>query len=162
MTLLEHEKTLYLHRKKGKRWKKEFLHPPKKWSNYLQLKSYVNNTPVKTAIYSRFTAQHVYSHWDLVNNWILKHAVCLNCLSQIWPRKQKLHRSGGGYSLSFDAPTPRFAPPWSLASLRRAKVRSENKERCYCKITNLTIVEFSAIQTFFQQVTVHKDWKSPS
>ena len=30
----------------------------KKWSNYLQLKSYVNNTPVKTAIYSRFTAQH--------------------------------------------------------------------------------------------------------
>ena len=24
----------------------------KKWSNYLQLKSYVNNTPVKTAIYS--------------------------------------------------------------------------------------------------------------
>ena len=30
----------------------------KKWSNYLQLKSYVNNTPVKTAIYNRFTAQH--------------------------------------------------------------------------------------------------------
>ena len=75
---------------KGKRRKKEFLQPPKKWSNYLLLKSYVNNTPVKTAIYNRFTAQHVYPHWDLVNNWILKHAVCLNCLSQIWPRKQKL------------------------------------------------------------------------
>ena len=53
MTLLGLEKTLYLHRKK-----EEFLQPTKKWSNYLQLKSYVNNTPVKTAIYSRFTAQH--------------------------------------------------------------------------------------------------------
>ena len=64
MTLLGLEKTLYLHRKKG-----EFLQPTeKKWSNYLQLKSYVNNTPVKTAIYNRFTAQHVYPHWDLVNN----------------------------------------------------------------------------------------------
>ena len=58
--------------------------------------------------------------------------------------KEAKARSGGGYSLSFDAPTPRFAPPWSLASLRRAKVRSENKERCYCKIAYLTIVEFSA------------------
>ena len=45
MTLLGHEKTRYLHRKKEK---EEFLQPPKKWSNYLQLKSYVNNTPVKT------------------------------------------------------------------------------------------------------------------
>ena len=48
--------------------RKNFYNRQKKWSNYLQLKSYVNNTPVKTAIYNRFTAQHVYPHWDLVNN----------------------------------------------------------------------------------------------
>ena len=30
MTLLEHEKTLYLHKKKGKRRKEEFLQPTKK------------------------------------------------------------------------------------------------------------------------------------
>ena len=66
MTLLGLEKTLYLHRKMEKG--RLFTTDEKKWSNYLQLKSYVNNTPVKTAIYSRFTAQHVYPHWDLVNN----------------------------------------------------------------------------------------------
>jgi hypothetical protein len=64
MTLLGLEKTLYLHRKMEKG---RIFTTDKKWSNYL-LKSYVNNTPVKTAIYSRFTAQHVYPHWDLVNN----------------------------------------------------------------------------------------------
>ena len=41
------------------KWKKGgLLQPTKKWSNYLLFKSYVNNTPVKAAIYSRFTAQH--------------------------------------------------------------------------------------------------------
>ena len=59
MTLLGHEKTLYLHRKKENVKRRNFYNRQKKWSNYLELKSYVNNTPVKTAIYNRFTAQHV-------------------------------------------------------------------------------------------------------
>ena len=48
MTLLEHEKTLYLHRKKENGERRNFHNRPKKWSNYLLLKSYVNSTPVKT------------------------------------------------------------------------------------------------------------------
>ena len=48
MTLLGHEKTLYLHRKKENVARRNFYNRQKKWSNYLELKSYVNNTPVKT------------------------------------------------------------------------------------------------------------------
>ena len=46
MTLLGLEKTLYLHRKKGNGKRRNFYNRRKKWSNYLLLKSYVNNTPV--------------------------------------------------------------------------------------------------------------------
>ena len=48
MTLLGHEKTSLFASEKGKRRKEEFLQPSKKWSNYLQLKCYTNNTPFKT------------------------------------------------------------------------------------------------------------------
>ena len=110
MTLLGHEKTLYLHRKKenGKR------------ENFYNRRKKMVKLPAAQKLCQQHSCQNSYLQQiystarlsPLGSSEQLNSETCrmLELLESDMTKEAKA-RSGGGYSLSFDAPTPRFAPP---------------------------------------------------
>ena len=120
MTLLGHEKTLCLHRKKETGERRNFYNRQK--NGQITCSSKVMSTTLLSKQLFTVDLQHTARLSPLGSGEQLNSETCrmLELLESDMTKEAKA-RSGGGYSLSFDAPTPRCPPTPSLGSLRRAK-----------------------------------------
>ena len=118
MTLLGLKKTLYLQRKmeKGRNF------TTNKKNGQITCCSKVMSTTLLSKQLFTVDLQHSTRLSPLGSGEQLNSETCrmLELLESDMTKEAKA-RSGGGYSLSFDAPTPRCTPSPSLGSLRRAK-----------------------------------------